>query len=514
MQARNPANIKIIDVSHHQKEIDWKKVAADGVQGVFIKATEGVGYTDPLFRANVQGALGAGLKVGFYHYCRPETGNTAAKEAESFLAAVAGLPASLPHVLDVEEAAANLGAAKLTDWCYSWLQTVEQRSVHRVMVYTGAYFASKYLGAKLAKWPLWVAHYGVNQPMANPTWQRWSVFQYTSSGKVAGIAGNVDMNEMDATFWAELTNPQKGDKPVDKPKEIPAWKRQDHDELLAAGLLTSDHSASLDDPVPQWMLFALLNRLRKGEAAPPVPQPTPAPTPAPAPDPKPAPDPVPSPAPTPTPQPPTRLDWAEVERRAALASVEINFGTTGRGSGTLLPGGYLLTAKHVGNGINTITVRTKANGTLTASLVGVHPGYKGADGKLINVDVALYRVTDTKVQNTLPSLPLSGQDVTTGQELLAVVHGDAYGKVKRGVVDRVSIATSSPPTPWEFDCSIDGNPGDSGGAAVNQYGELIGVIVQETNVNAKIGSVWQRVPGCEAVRVTHPVVSDWLKQYL
>ncbi|MGG0939851.1 glycoside hydrolase family 25 protein [Brevibacillus centrosporus] len=300
MQARNSANIKIIDVSRHQGTIDWKKVATDGVKGVFIKATEGIGYTDPLFRANVQGALAAGLKVGFYHYCRPETGNSAAKEAEWFLSVVAGLQATLPHVLDVEGAAANIGAAMLTVWCYNWLETVEQRSGHRAMVYTGASFAKTYLGAKLAKWPLWVAHYGVNQPMANPTWQRWSVFQYTSSGEVAGIAGNVDMNEMELSFWAEKTNPQKVEKPVDKPTdkpaEIPAWKKQDHDELLKAGLLTSDHTDSLDEAVPQWMLFALLNRLRKCEAAPSVPHPTPSPTPAPATDPKPTPDPVPSPA--------------------------------------------------------------------------------------------------------------------------------------------------------------------------------------------------------------------------
>ncbi|MEC2131938.1 serine protease [Brevibacillus centrosporus] len=250
----------------------------------------------------------------------------------------------------------------------------------------------------------------------------------------------------------------------------------------------------------------MLNRLRKGETVPQEQQPKPVPTP----DPKPDSEPV----PTPKPKPPTILDWAEVERRTALASVQVTFGTAGRGSGTLLPGGYVLTAKHVGNGIDVITVRTKENGTVAAGLVGVHPGFKGPDGKLVNVDVALYRVTDTKLQNILPSLPLSPEAVIAGQDLLSVVHGDTFGKVKRGTVDRVSISTSSPPTPWEFDCSIDGNPGDSGGAAVNQFGELSGVIIQETMVNAKIGSAWQRVPGCEAINVAHSVVADWLKQYL
>lgn len=218
MQTRNPSNIKVIDVSRHQGEIDWKKVAADGVKGVFIKATEGVGYTDPLFRKNTHSALAAGLKVGFYHYCRPETGNSAGAEAESFLAAVSGFPATLPYVLDVEAEAAEVGSVQLTDWCHNWLDTVEKRSGKRVMVYTGAYFAKTHLGKKLSKWPLWVAHYNVQQPMSNPTWSKWAVFQYTNSGKVNGITGNVDMNEMELNFWMEITNshPQCMEKSVDK----------------------------------------------------------------------------------------------------------------------------------------------------------------------------------------------------------------------------------------------------------------------------------------------------------
>ncbi|WP_419877655.1 glycoside hydrolase domain-containing protein [Brevibacillus centrosporus] len=354
-------------------------------------------------------------------------------------------------------------------------------------------------GAVKHFWQTYAWSGGKKSPRAN-------IYQHKNGQTLAGHT--VDFNESyGGEGWWD-TRPQAVEKPGDKPAEIPGWKRQDHDELRAAGILTTDHSATLDDAVPQWMLFALLNRLRKGETAPQEPQPKPDPKPAPTPNPKPEPE------PQPAPEPPAILDWAEVERRTSLASVQITFGTAGRGSGTLLHGGYVLTAKHVGNGLNTITVRTRGNGLLTADLVAVHPGYKGAEGKIVNVDVALYRVTDAKLLNVLPSLPLSTQGVTAGQDLLAVVHGDAFGKVKRGAVDRVSISTSSPPTPWEFDCSIDGNPGDSGGAAVNQFGELSGVIIQETMVNAKIGSAWQRVPGCEAVKVAHPVVTDWLKQYL
>ncbi|TNJ68239.1 glycoside hydrolase [Paenibacillus hemerocallicola] len=204
MQSRNEQNIRIIDVSKWQGVIDWAAVAASGVKGVMIKATEGIGYTDPLFRSHYAGATDAGLAVGFYHYCHPETPNTAAREAEDFLAAVTGLPVTLPYALDVEGEAADLGPSRLTDWCHGWLETVEQRSGHRVMIYSGASFARSYLGSKLARWPLWVAHYKVNQPMANGTWDRWAMFQYSESGRVGGIAGNVDLNEMDLAYWEKL----------------------------------------------------------------------------------------------------------------------------------------------------------------------------------------------------------------------------------------------------------------------------------------------------------------------
>jgi lysozyme len=144
------------------------------------------------------------LKVGFYHYARPETGNAPQQEAGAFLEAIAGLPCDLPLVLDVEGAAANVGPDTLTDWVYEWLTEVQRRTGNRVMVYTYAAFARENLGAKLADFPLWIAHYGVDRPGANATWSDWAVFQYASDGNVLGIDGNVDVDEMDINFWKGL----------------------------------------------------------------------------------------------------------------------------------------------------------------------------------------------------------------------------------------------------------------------------------------------------------------------
>jgi lysozyme len=206
MQSRSASNIKIIDVSHHQNTIDWPKVKAAGIQGAFVKATEGVGYTDPQFRSNAVGSVAAGIEVGFYHYAHPENNDPKA-EAAHFAATVNGIPSKLPLILDVEGEASKIGAAALTKWCATFLQELERLTGHAVMIYTGGSFAKTYLGKELAKWPLWIAHYGVDKPMSNSTWGTWSAFQYTSSGKIDGITGNVDVNVMEKDVFERYTKP-------------------------------------------------------------------------------------------------------------------------------------------------------------------------------------------------------------------------------------------------------------------------------------------------------------------
>ncbi|PWV90274.1 GH25 family lysozyme M1 (1,4-beta-N-acetylmuramidase) [Paenibacillus cellulosilyticus] len=200
MQAKAASNIKVIDVSHHQGAIDWVSVKADGVQGAFIKASEGRTGVDTKFSTNAKAAVAAGVKVGFYHYAHPEN-NSALVEAAKFADTVKGYAADFPHVLDVEGDAASVGGGKLSAWCVAWLQEVERLTGHPTMIYTGASFAKSYLGNQLASYPLWIAHYGVSTPMANSTWDKWSVFQYTDVGKVKGISGNVDTNAMEKSFF-------------------------------------------------------------------------------------------------------------------------------------------------------------------------------------------------------------------------------------------------------------------------------------------------------------------------
>jgi GH25 family lysozyme M1 (1,4-beta-N-acetylmuramidase) len=230
MQSRNPQNVKGIDVSHHNGSIDWPSVAADGVKFVYIKATEGITWADPMLDANYKGAKSVGLKVGFYHFAHPSKTNAAA-EAQHFIAAVKPYKVDLPHVLDIE-VASGLSAVDITAFSAAWLDAV--KVLGKEAIYTGESFAANLQG-QLGQYPLWVAHYGVNQPANAASWQKWSLFQYDDKGTVAGINGNVDMDEMDADYYNALFPPVKPKRFIHLPATVGTWRAYPLDQAPVVG---------------------------------------------------------------------------------------------------------------------------------------------------------------------------------------------------------------------------------------------------------------------------------------
>ncbi|MMZ45717.1 Autolytic lysozyme [compost metagenome] len=262
MQAKSSTNLFGIDVSHHQGTIKWPNVKAKNVKYAFIKASEGRTLQDTQFRRNATGAKAVGIPVGFYHYAHPQN-NSPSAEAENFLETIKGLPHDLPCVLDMEEPKARgLGKSAITAWSKKWCELVEKATGMRPIIYSGASFAKDLLGSDLAKYPLWVAHYGVSQPMANPTWSKWSIFQYSDKdpSNLSGIgSGNVDLNWMEASFMAELTNK---DEPVGK-DYTGHWAEASIEAVIRAGLIGGypDGSFKPDQPVTRAEMAIIVNRL-------------------------------------------------------------------------------------------------------------------------------------------------------------------------------------------------------------------------------------------------------------
>jgi len=199
-----------IDVSAHNHDggaaISWKSVRAAGVRFVFVKATEGSGKasaasTNSWFSKDWEGAKAAGIARGAYHFARPRYPlSTAASDARTFaslLIAQKGSTGELTPALDIE-VTGGLSPTALTAWIDAWLKEATRALGRRPAIYSGRGFWTSYLGdtTKFKGYPLWMAnHTSASAPVALPGgWGAWSYWQYSATGKVAGINGLVDLS--------------------------------------------------------------------------------------------------------------------------------------------------------------------------------------------------------------------------------------------------------------------------------------------------------------------------------
>jgi lysozyme len=184
-----------IDVSHYQGRIDWRAVEGDGVGFAFVKATEGTSFVDPAFRRNWDALGETRILRGAYHRFRPA--RDAVAQADHFLAIAAIREGDLPPVLDVE-ATDGVSDARLVRGVRAWLDEVERRTGVRPVVYTKPGFRRAHLGSALDDYPLWIAEYGVDSP-SHP---RWTFWQHSERGRVAGIPKPVDLDRFNGSHAA------------------------------------------------------------------------------------------------------------------------------------------------------------------------------------------------------------------------------------------------------------------------------------------------------------------------
>jgi GH25 family lysozyme M1 (1,4-beta-N-acetylmuramidase) len=194
-----------VDVSHWQGTIAWSQVDNAGVQFAFMKATEGTGYTDTMLAKNWAATKQVGIYRGAYHFARPSVGSAPA-QARYFVSKVGSFrePGVLPPVLDLE-VTGGLSPAQLRTWVSAWLTTVEDLTGRTPILYFSPYFWIDNLGNSTAftRYPLWIAHYTTGSaPKVPGGWSTWTFWQRTDSGRVSGIAGNVDMNRFNGTTAA------------------------------------------------------------------------------------------------------------------------------------------------------------------------------------------------------------------------------------------------------------------------------------------------------------------------
>lgn len=183
-----------IDVSKYQHTIAWDEVKAMKVKEVemtfaFVKATEGIGNTDPQFNRNWKKAKEAGLYRGAYHFFIASKDGRL--QAENFVDKVDLEPGDLPPVLDVEQMNGT-SAEVLKKEVKEWLDIVEEHYGVKPIIYTNVDFYTRNLGSDFDKYPLWAAHY--YQPEEPRISRNWTFWQHSDEGRVNGITSPVDFN--------------------------------------------------------------------------------------------------------------------------------------------------------------------------------------------------------------------------------------------------------------------------------------------------------------------------------
>lgn len=192
------ATVKIygIDVSKYQPTVDWAKVKASGVDFVIIRAGYS-GVKDPCFESHYAGAKSVGLNVGAYIYSYADSAAGARADAENMKNWLAGKTFEYPIYFDIEDTKQkNLPtvAARME------LITVFCAEMEAAGFYAGVYTGRSMLNSLLdpdairANYPLWQAQYLNSGTDSYDRSNECGIWQYSSSGSVPGISGNVDMN--------------------------------------------------------------------------------------------------------------------------------------------------------------------------------------------------------------------------------------------------------------------------------------------------------------------------------
>ncbi len=188
-----------IDVSSWQGDIDWDKVRESGIEFVIVRAgyrgsVTGAIVKDKNFDANVSGALSAGLSVGVYFVTQAVNEAEAVEEASAVMEMCEGYNLTLPIYLDVEGSNGGRGdqidVETRTLVCEAFCKTLENAGVQGG-VYACRYWLNNNIDvSRLDRFNIWLAEYR-STPLYGGYYSMW---QYTSRGRIDGIEGNVDFD--------------------------------------------------------------------------------------------------------------------------------------------------------------------------------------------------------------------------------------------------------------------------------------------------------------------------------
>ena len=172
-----------IDVSHYQGDIDWESIEKQGVEFVYIKATERSSHVDECYESNRSNAEKTGIHIGFYHFFSFESPGIS--QAENYIETVGNLEGNLIPAVDVEYYGSQQHPDKasvnkeLTDM----LEYLEEYYGRKPVIYSTQSFYNEYLKNGYEDYPLWIRNVYL-APV-----QDWTIWQYSDRLVLDGMWG-------------------------------------------------------------------------------------------------------------------------------------------------------------------------------------------------------------------------------------------------------------------------------------------------------------------------------------
>lgn len=180
--------VRGIDVSAHNGMMNFEAAAADGIEFVFIKASEGTDFRDSNFRLNYDKAREAGIMVGAYHYFRFDSDGV--DQAVNLLGAVGDRQLDIGIAVDVEEEG-NARGVPVDSIKMRLRDMTEYLNLRgwRVTFYSNRDGYYDLLMPEMEGMPIWICSF-----YSTPLEGEWTFWQYDHRGKVSGVRGDVDLD--------------------------------------------------------------------------------------------------------------------------------------------------------------------------------------------------------------------------------------------------------------------------------------------------------------------------------
>lgn len=186
-----------IDVASHQGNINWHAVYSSKINFAFIKATEGETFVDKKFKYNFSEAKKNKVIVGAYHFFR--FNKNGKEQAYNFINNVSLDSLDFPPVVDVELYGGNKYSSetknKVVSEIFNCLRILEKHYDKKPIIYTNIETYESFIEGNFEDYDIWLCKL-CNEPKTI----KWKFWQYSHSGVVPGIRGDVDMNVFNGSY--------------------------------------------------------------------------------------------------------------------------------------------------------------------------------------------------------------------------------------------------------------------------------------------------------------------------